>query len=228
MTDSLEHALKAAEVRAEKAERALSALCDQVEHQGCAGSQLGSTFYTCSATAPCGLCSLRHRAEKAERALFDVRNALDLDLGLMWAVTSETVADQAKQMAAMAGKVVRERDEARAALAKMTDERNALRSALTDSQQAVVESMRERIASTAVARECGTPCYGGTACKMPRGHGGVCDPGWVALSTSYYVTRAELVEALRAAAKSMPNPASGVALERTAAILASELRKEKP
>lgn len=53
--------------RAEKAERALAALRDQVAAGGCEAAHLGERTYECDIAQPCGLCRLRARSEKAER-----------------------------------------------------------------------------------------------------------------------------------------------------------------
>lgn len=94
--------------RAEKAEAARDALRDQIAAAGCEAAHAGERTYECDVARPCGLCRLRTRAEKAER---------ERDEALLRAHTGVVHYEILRQSGEEAA---RQRDEARAELARLT------------------------------------------------------------------------------------------------------------
>lgn len=107
------------EARAEKAERALAALRDQVAVAGCAASALGERTYNCRHDNLCGLCRLRHRAENAKRELAALHALIHDQSGLddHKHTPGQMVAEMAARWQGASDdcdRFERERDEARA------------------------------------------------------------------------------------------------------------------
>lgn len=94
--------------RAETAEAARDALRDQITAAGCEAAHAGERTYECDVARPCGLCRLRTRAEKAER---------ERDEALLRAHTGVVHYEILRQSGEEAA---RQRDEARAELARLT------------------------------------------------------------------------------------------------------------